>query len=293
MLNTLPIIVSVPHGGDIIAPEIIDQTLVSREDVFTDGDPLTRDIYDFRNEAAFYVETDIARACVDLNRAPQDLPPANHDGVVKTFTVTGKNIYAGDRVPRKKLLKHLLKKYHAPYHERLSKKSSKKYLFCGLDCHTMLDHAPFYNERCGKKRPFICLSNRGDRHGNQAKGRALTCPPEMIRSLACFLGEQFPEHRQDITLNDPFIGGYIVQRHSSRLPWIQIELNRSAYLDPRWFNARDLQVCPRRIRDLRIRFLAAIRSFVLFNRGKRSADQPFRQKSPFRSVEALQHAGYL
>ena len=265
MAEKLPIIVSVPHGGEIIAPEMSDVTLLSRRDIFSDGDPLTREIYDFRNEVAYYFESTIARATVDLNRAPEDLPPVNRDGVIKSHTVTGKGIYSKNRIPNKATLHLLLKKYYTPYHQGLMQKSRKPYLFCGLDCHTMLDRAPSISSSPGRKRPFICLSNRGDRRGNKVEGRKLTCPPEMIRSLLRHLQEQFPEESADITLNDPFLGGYIVRRHSKRLPWIQIELNRRSYLSPEWFDPANLEVCQKRLADLRGRLLMAITHFVQNN----------------------------
>lgn len=268
----LPIIISVPHGGEIIAPELTDQTLLSREDIFSDGDPLTRKIYNFKKEAAFYFESNIARATVDLNRPPDDLPPSNADGVVKSHTVTGKVIYPKNRVPCKDTVRILLKKYYTPYHARLKKKSRDPKLFCGIDCHTMLDRAPVISDEPGRRRPFICLSNRGDRKGNRVMGRRLTCPPEMIRSLTFSLKEQFPEEADNITLNDPFLGGHIIRSHSRHLPWVQIELNRRAYLDEKWFNPQDLQVCSKRIDLLRSKFLAAIHSFVQYNHQPQSIE---------------------
>ena len=265
MSEKLPIIISVPHGGEIIAPEMSDRTLLSRKDIFSDGDPLTREIYDFRDEVAFYFESSIARATVDLNRPPDDLPPVNRDGVVKSHTVTGKNIYRENRIPRKETLRRLLRKYYKPYHEGLGKKSRKPDLFCGIDCHTMLDKAPIISRRPGRQRPFICLSNRGDHLGNKVRGRRLTCQPEMIRSLARFLKEQFPEEENNITLNDPFLGGYIIRRHSYNLPWIQIELNRRSYLSPRWYDPENLEVCHKRIALLRIHLLSAITNFIRYN----------------------------
>ena len=265
MRAKLPIIISVPHGGEIIAPEMSNRTLLSRSDIFSDGDPLTREIYDFKREVAYYFETTIARATVDLNRSPDDLPPFNRDGVVKSHTVTGKGIYRDNRVPKQDTLRLLLKKYYKPYHEGLAIKSRKP-LFCGIDCHTMLERAPSTSQLSGRKRPFICLSNRGDRQGNRAKGRRLTCPPEMLRSLGRCLQEQFPEEAHNIALNDPFLGGYIVRQHSKHLPWIQIELNRSSYLSPQWYDPAHLEVCHKRIGELRSKLLEAIRNFVGINR---------------------------
>ncbi|MEJ2056776.1 MAG: N-formylglutamate amidohydrolase [Desulfofustis sp.] len=265
MAGKLPIIVYVPHGGEIIAPEMSDQMLLSRRDIFSDGDPLTREIYDFRGVAAHYFETSIARAVIDLNRAPHDLPPANVDGVVKSQTVTGKGIYRRNRIPSKDARRRLLKKYHTPYHEGLGKKSKKSGLFCGIDCHTMLNRAPVSSSEPGRRRPFICLSNRGDRRGNRVKGRHLTCPPEMIRSLADFLIHHFPEEADNIKLNEPFTGGYIIQRHSRHLPWIQIELNRKSYLSPEYYDPENLCVCHQRLVQLRNGLLAAISDFVRHN----------------------------
>ncbi len=265
MSTRLPIIISVPHGGEIIAPEMTDRTLLSRKDIFSDGDPLTRKIYNFRKEAAFYFESTIARATVDLNRPPNDLPPLNQDGVVKSHTVMGKGIYRKNRFPRKDTLRLLLKKYYNPYHDRLWKKSRKPNLFCGIDCHTMLNKAPIISNQPGKQRPFICLSNRGDQQGNRVKGRRLTCPPEMLRSLALFLKEQFPEEANNITLNDPFLGGYIIRRHSHNLPWIQIELNRRSYLTEKSYDQQTHQICNKQIVKLRYRFLSAFRNFVQYN----------------------------
>jgi formiminoglutamase len=251
---------------------MFERTLLSREDIFSDGDPLTRSIYDFRREAAHYVESTIARATVDLNRSPDDLPPKNPDGVVKSHTVTGKGIYRQDRIPGKKSLALLLRKYYQPYHNRLEIRSKQPRLFCGLDCHTMLDRAPATSKHPGEQRPFICLSNRGDRFGNRIKGQRLTCPPEMLRSLAVFLKEQFPSEANNISLNDPFLGGYIIRRHSRNLPWIQVELNRRAYLDKQWFDPEDLSVCRLRINELRKKMLAGIADFVRYNHLPRHAN---------------------
>ena len=261
----MPIIVSVPHGGEIIAPEMYDRTLLSRSDIFSDGDPLTREIYDFRHQVAYYFETTIARATVDLNRSPDDLPPANQDGVVKSHTVTGKGIYRKNRVPSKDTVRLLLKKYYKPYHDGLEKRSKERRLFCGLDCHTMLDRAPHNSPDPEKRRPFICLSNRGDQLGIKVRGRRLTCPPEMLHSLRRCLQEQFPEEAHSITLNNPFLGGHIVRQHSRHLPWIQIELNRRSYLSPEWYNPDNLEVCHRRIAHLRRNLFEAIRNFATFN----------------------------
>lgn len=264
-MASLPVIISVPHGGDVVAPELIDSTLLTQEDIFSDGDPLTRQLYDFRSEVAFLCETPIARATIDLNRPPTSVPPENLDGVVKSHTTFGKRIYYKNRVPKRDTLKLLLNKYYVPFHQRLWRCSRRSDVFCGLDCHTMLDRAPVISDEYGQKRPFICLSNNGDVMGEKVKGRRLTCPPELINSLALFLKKEFPAEADNILLNEPFRGGHIVKEHSKTLPWIQIELNRNAYLDQRWFDEKNLTVCQSRVQFLRDKLFSAITAFVNYN----------------------------
>ncbi|MBM1001822.1 MAG: N-formylglutamate amidohydrolase [Desulfofustis sp. PB-SRB1] len=261
-MTRLPIIISVPHGGETIAPELADHTLLSRKDIFSDGDPLTRSLYDFRKEVLYYIETPIARAVVDLNRPPNSMPPKHRDGIIKSHTVTGKRVYRPNRVPTSRIVRLLFNKYYLPFHQRLHALSRQPGVLCGIDCHTMLDRAPVISRHPGRRRPFICLSNRGGRRGEKFRRRRLTCPPPLIRNLAECLRREFPEAADDIVPNDPFLGGFIVRHHSHHLPWIQLELNRRAYLGECSFDRTDLTACTTRITDLRNRLLAALKSFV-------------------------------
>ena len=91
---TIPILVTVPHGGMRLPPEASECRLSPLE-VVLDGDTWSRDLYNLRDHVAAFLDTEIPRAVIDLNRAPVDLPPVNPDGVVKTITVDGNsgNVY--------------------------------------------------------------------------------------------------------------------------------------------------------------------------------------------------------
>jgi len=93
MGTVYPLLISIPHGGDVVPPEVKDRISITDRDVFYDGDTLTREIYNLRNSVAAFIEMPIARAIVDVNRAPDDRPPKNPDGVVKTVTVNGTSVY--------------------------------------------------------------------------------------------------------------------------------------------------------------------------------------------------------
>jgi hypothetical protein len=66
----------------------------------------------------------------------------------------------------------------------------------------------------GKSRPLVCLSN--------ADG---TCPDDWLIELAQCFHKVFSN--EQVKINDPFKGGYIIRNHSTKIPWLQIELSRT------------------------------------------------------------------
>jgi formiminoglutamase len=86
-----------------------------------------------------------------------------------------------------------------------------------------------------------------------------TAPVELLEQLAAAMAAAFEVPLEAIGLNDPFKAGYITQRHGGgRLPWIQVEMNRSLYLGEPWFDRDTLQVDAGRIAELRDRFRGAL-----------------------------------
>jgi formiminoglutamase len=108
----------------------------------------------------------------------------------------------------------LLERYYRPYHQQLSEFAADAKL--GIDCHTMAAVGPPCAADSGRERPNICLS---DAHG--------TCPQDWFEEMVHCLETSF---ESEISVNQPFKGGYIIRSHSSELPWIQIELSRAAFL---------------------------------------------------------------
>jgi len=259
-----PLVISVPHGGDTIPPEVAERVGITGGDIFYDGDALTREIYDFGKRVDAFIETPIARAIVDVNRAYDDRPPANPDGVVKTVTTDGTPVYRDGMFPDNGLIDELLHRYSFPYHERLGNLLESRDIRLALDCHSMLERSPAASDRPGEPRPLICLSNRGDEHGMPVSGRGhVTCPPEWIRALAESLGRACSGGGR-VVMNDPFAGGYIAQHHYERegVPWIHIEINRKLYLNEVYFDPERLRVDQRIIRELRGGIFDAIVRFL-------------------------------
>nr|HID59032.1 N-formylglutamate amidohydrolase [Desulfobacterales bacterium] len=263
MGTVYPLLISIPHGGEIVPPEVKEIVGITDRDIFYDGDTLTSEIYDFRNCVSAFIEMPIARAIVDVNRAPDDRPPGNRDGVVKTATVNGTTVYKGGKFPDDAIIDTLLQRYYFPYHEKLDDLLDNHNIKLALDCHSMLPYSPPISDNPGQPRPLICLCNRGDNRGMPAGEHGpITCPPEWIQTLAESFRRVFA-NEGEVTINNPFLGGYIAQLHYERkgIPWIQIEINRKLYLNEVCFDPQELRVKQEIIQALRERIFNAIARF--------------------------------
>ncbi len=244
---SLPIVISIPHGGTETPPEVAGRVRATAAEIFEDGDAFTPGIYDLGDRVAHVQVAHVARAFVDLNRAEDDRPPANTDGVVKTATCFGRPVY--DTPLDDALTETLLARYYRPYHAALSEAGRGAGLRLGLDCHSMAALPPPVAPDADTPRPLFCLSN----------GEGRTCDDALLERLAERLARSFDCAPQQVALNRPFKGGYITRRYGRHpLPWIQIEMNRSLYLSEPWFDADRCTIDERRLVELRGRFAAAL-----------------------------------
>lgn len=264
MAHRLPLLISIPHSGERVPTEIADIVGLTNRDIFFDGDPLTNEIYDFRDDVEVLITTSIARACVDLNRAPSDRPPKNPDGVVKVMTTDGTPVYREGGFPGNRVIETLLRKYYHPYHETIRRSLNEGNLKLALDCHSMLAVAPPIEKDAGAPRPLICLSNGGDEYGlSTAESEYVTCPPEWIKALSDGFRDEFGGEGK-VSINNPFTGGYISRLYAQNrdVPWMQLEINRVLYLAEPYFDEGRLKVAPERLRELNGRIIRVIRRFM-------------------------------
>ena len=207
---TLPLLISVPHAGIRIPPEVEGLCILNEEEIVRDGDEgADRIYYPLKERVTAFVTTDIARAIVDINRAEGD---RSKDGVVKTHTCWDVPVY--EKELESEMVRTLIEKYHRPYHKELTRFAEDVIL--GVDCHTMAAQGPPIGPDSGVIRPHLCLSDYGG-----------TCPREWTLSLAACLEQAFGTK---VSINDPFRGGYIIRSHAKEIPWIQLELSRGHFM---------------------------------------------------------------
>ncbi len=264
----VPVLITVPHGGRELPAEA-STCLLSPHQIALDSDTWARELYDLRSDVLAFFDTSVPRAIVDLNRAPGDVPPANLDGVIKTETVNGTQVWPNPLGPGPELIHTLLERHYTPWHEAVRNASARPGIALGLDCHTMLAVGPPGHPLAGKPRPVLCLSNGGDATGISSD-RSLTASTELTLSLFDNLTVTFRNEDVEIDieeprmrLNDPFRGGHISRHHSMRgpLPWIQLELSRALYL-PLQFGPVPGVADVRRLADLRGKILSALRRIL-------------------------------
>ncbi len=211
-MSKLPIIISMPHGCTKIPPEISSICKLTQADIIKDGDEQTYEIYSkIAENSQVVIEAKAARAIIDMNRAEDDI---RKDGIIKTHTCWDIPIYSEQ--PNKQQIINLIEKYHRPYHFALTQAAKQK-VRVGIDCHTMAEFGPPVGPDTGEKRPTICLGNRNGE----------TCPTEWLEQLA----KMFKNYFDEVEINRPFAGGYIVASHCHEIPWIQLEFSRTNDID--------------------------------------------------------------
>jgi formiminoglutamase len=214
-------------------------------------DPDTRKLYDFGTAVAATVSTPVSRMVIDLNRPPLPLPPKDPDGIIKTRTIDGREVYCPGQVPDLALIHRLMLKWYFPYHQTIDEIIDRHLIRIGFDCHSMQPKGSPEQLDAGRDRPLICLGNFGDAEGNPKPGSLTTCPAVLIRGLAELFQQEFPGPGA-VALNTPFSGGFITNAHFWRkgIPWIQVEINRSLY-DPDMRNPTNGGILQKSIPDLR------------------------------------------
>ncbi len=252
-MKKLPILISVPHGGDEIPTEAKDRLCLSQSDLFADGDAFTREIYGVADSVTAYVDTPYARAFIDLNRDTNDLPPKNPDGIVKTITCHSKAIYTPGKELSPEDSALLIAKYYHPYHQNIRQLlDTHSHIQLALDCHSMEAIGPEISPDRGQKRPAICLGiNRGK-----------SCSMEMVKKLAECFQTTFELDATEVTIDKPFSGGFITRTYGNKpVPWIQIEISRALYLVEPWFDKDKLSVQKGHLKTLREKFQSTLELF--------------------------------
>src|SRR5580698_9227421 len=235
-----PIIFNSPHSGsaypnDFLHASRIDlPTLRRSEDSFMD-----ELIADLSGSGFAVVRVHFPRSYVDVNREPYELDPRMFTGRLPSFANTRSMRVAGGlgTIPRvvgdgQEIYRERLsvddalgriEALYKPYHRALRRLINKAHQVFGtvvvVDCHSMPSIGVSRDE---PRRPDVVI---GDRYGTSCAALLPDMVEETMRALGYSVGR-----------NKPYAGGFITEHYgnpASGLHTVQVELNRSIYMDER------------------------------------------------------------
>ncbi len=148
--GTAPLLVSFPHTGTDLPPEIYDGRLVSRERALRDTDWYIDELYDFvRDLGASTVRTSLSRTVIDVNRDPSGAslyPGQATTGLCPTETFDGAPLYHPGREPDAVEIASRRARWYDPYHAVMAAEIARmRDLYPRIvvyDCHSIRSVVP-------------------------------------------------------------------------------------------------------------------------------------------------------
>ena len=179
------------------------------------------------------------RACIDANRARDDIDPALISGqwpgtlkpseksragmgLIRMYALPGVAMYAQPLDVAE--IEQRLQRYYDPYHaqlQQLIERAQQRHGFsCHVDCHSMKSVGNAMNIDNGQRRPDVVVGDRDHSTAHPA--------------LTQFIAEQLSAQGLRVQINSPYKGAELVRRYSNPAQGrhsVQIELNRALYMD--------------------------------------------------------------
>lgn len=222
--TAVPIVVSVPHCGTAVPPEIAARLVETK---LPDTDWYVDELYDFAPRLGItLVRARYSRYVIDLNRDPAGAK-LYADGrqeteLVPTRSFAGTALYRGAK-PDEAEIAERRRRFYDPYHAEvaaqlaaLRAKGFKHVLL--WEAHSILRHVPTI-----RKEPFPDLM-LGDRKGETADAGLSHAALAALRQGGHWT----------IAHNDPFMGGYLTRtfgKPATGTHAIQLEMSQDVYMD--------------------------------------------------------------
>jgi N-formylglutamate amidohydrolase len=235
-----PIIFNSPHSGSVYPHDFLHASRIDIAALRRSEDSFMDELIGGLSARGFpTVRVHFPRSYVDVNREPYELDPRMFIGRLPSFANTrsmrvagglgtiprvvgdGQEIYR-ERISIDEALARIEALYK-PYHRALRRLINKAHQAFGVavlvDCHSMPSIGVSRDE---PRRPDVVI---GDRYGTSCAPLL----PDMVEQTMGALG-------YSIGRNKPYAGGFITEHYgnpASGLHTVQVELNRSVYMDER------------------------------------------------------------
>ncbi|KFN44822.1 N-formylglutamate deformylase [Arenimonas oryziterrae] len=223
--GTAPLLISLPHDGTQLPPEIAARLTGSARSV-PDTDWFVSRLYDFaRAMGASILVPRYSRYVVDLNRSPDDVslyPGQNTTGLCPTVQFSGEAVYREGGLPTPEEIAERVQLYWRPYHDALAGEIARLHGEHGRvllwEGHSIRSQVPFLFE--GRLPDF----NLGTANG-------ASCSEATQRRMQAVLTAQ---SEKSWVVNGRFKGGYITRHYGAPalgIEAVQLELAQTTYMD--------------------------------------------------------------
>lgn len=243
---TTSVVFASPHSGRSYPADFLDRIVLDDHQIRSSEDAFIDQLFMPAVECgAPLLAARVPRAYVDLNRGVDELDPSviegvrrsSHNprvasglGVIPRVVANGRAIYRG-KITAVEAKARLDASWY-PYHAALQTQIDRAHDMFGeailIDCHSMPREAVDCVVRTGARRPDVVL---GDRFGASAAAPVV----DEIEAILNRAGLR-------VARNAPFAGAYVTQQYgrpSRRQHAVQLEIDRSLYMDERAIRPRD------------------------------------------------------
>ncbi len=245
--GTAPLLVSLPHDGSAIPPELSGR-MHERARIAPDTDWHVARLYAFARElGASILIPRYSRYVIDLNRPPDDVslyPGQNTTGLCPIVQFSGEPVYL-DAHPSPEEIRQRVDAYWRPYHLALVGELNR---LRGLNGRVVLWEGHSIRGEC----PFLFEGRLPDFNLGTAGGAS--CSPVLQDRLVAILADS---QGYDFVANGRFKGGYITRHYgdpANGVDAVQLEISQRIYMDEESFEydegkAADAQRVIRRLLD--------------------------------------------
>ncbi|MFZ6774168.1 N-formylglutamate deformylase [Undibacterium sp. SXout7W] len=230
--GSVPLLISMPHAGTVIAPEVAAQMLpVAQEKADTDWHlPL---LYNMAQQlGASTIVAEYSRYVIDLNRAPDNAslyPGQDTTGLCPVDTFHKQALYAPENLPSADEVQRRIAAYWQPYHQQLQTELERLLDLHGhvvlWDAHSIASVVPRFFEG---KLPDL----------NFGTADQQSCSPDLQRALQQALTQRSQQSATALTyshvFNGRFKGGYITRNYGQprrHIHAVQLEMSQCVYMN--------------------------------------------------------------
>ena len=229
--GSVPLLISMPHVGTVIAPEVAAQMLpVAQEKADTDWHlPL---LYEMAQQlGASTMVAEYSRYVIDLNRAPDNAslyPGQDTTGLCPVDTFHQQALYASENLPSEAEVQRRIDLYWQPYHQQLQAELQRLLDLHGCvvlwDAHSIASVVPRFFDG---KLPDLNFGTADQR----------SCSPDLQQALAHQLQQlalSGSAMQYSHVFNGRFKGGYITRHYGQperHIHAVQLEMSQCVYMN--------------------------------------------------------------